>query len=236
MKNRSLSVLLLAVFFTAFVSVVSAQNTVTAKRIERLDPPKTFKLDRIEASATGVRYDISFKNNSTGAFFATDIAGKLVNFHVVVDDHNAGSFRLVRGEWISDTTAASFDSPTQEMGFDCAVWTKFFSEKVSPPVPVTVRDEGSGSIIMEKGDGNASSTGDYEVVGYAFDAAGKRQLALKSVGAVAQLRMIFESDFAVVPQDGQKFRLGQLNGTGKYYPISFVTTVNKELLTVVVVP
>jgi len=61
------------------------------------------------------------------------------------------------------------------------------------------------------------------------------ELVIRPVGSDTfdKLRYVLEDDFIIVPSKGQKFKLAQINGTGKYLPVDLVN-VSGQLRWIVV--
>lgn len=242
MKKHIVSVILAAFFAVVSVSfgqvgsgVVARDKTVQklesltveGKKLEVLNPPKTFKLEKIEAYENTVRYQVAFKNNSTNATFVTDPAGKLIAIYAVVDDHIVASENLM-SEGGHDTWEDKFLDSLYKMDVDPAIWAKFFAEKVSPPVRVTIAD--SYQVVTLEKSGNEMARR-YEFVGNSYDSQSKRQVLVREVGT-KNIRNFSEDQFVMLPPEDRPFYLGSLGG--KFCAVESLT-MNDKSLTVIAV-
>lgn len=66
----------------------------------------------------------------------------------------------------------------------------------------------------------------WELAGIKIYDDGSRDAMLKTAGS-AELRSIPVADFAVVPPFGQRFKLAQIDGAGKFLPVDLVNIDDK---------
>jgi hypothetical protein len=207
--KKSLFVIILAVFFTAVVSVFGQSVNTGRTQPEPLDVNMVPVIEKIFVSMNSVNYELKLHDGILR--FTTDAQGNLVSIYAVQSDYVTMNYER------HSQTASGWNKNKQdkEEEQDPAAWATYFAKKVAP-VRVTISPTYGGVEIDKSAGLNARWT----LVGEGADPDGNRHFVIQKI-ETQFIRLIPQGEFIVPPVKGRVFALGILDG--RYCAIENVT-------------